>query len=150
MTKHETMVETYKHKQTVNTLMNEIIFELQQRAVNHDNSKLGSYEVDIFTKFTPRLASSTYGSEEYYEFLKEMKPALDHHYAQNQHHPEHFENGIKDMSLVDLIEMICDWMAATMRHDNGDIIKSIDINKNRFGYSEELAEIFKNTINRYL
>jgi len=150
MTKYETMVETYKHKYSVNVFINEIIFELQQRAISHDNSKLGDYEIDIFTEFTPKLSGCTYGSEEYKGFLKEMKPALDHHYSQNKHHPEHWENGIKDISLVDLIEMICDWMAATMRHDNGDIMKSIEINKDRFGYSDELAEIFRNTIRRSL
>jgi len=39
---------------------------------------------------TPKLAGSTYGSEEYKAFLGQMKPALDHHYAVNDHHPEHF------------------------------------------------------------
>ena len=31
----------------------------------------------------------TYGSDEYKACLTEMKPALDHHYAANRHHPEH-------------------------------------------------------------
>ena len=146
MTKHETMCETYKHKQTVFTLINEFIRTLLIAAAEHDNSKLEEYEVDIFTKYTPKLAGSTYGSDEYNLFLKEMKPALDHHYANNRHHPEHFKNGIKDMDLVDLVEMICDWKAATLRHNDGDIFKSIEINQKRFGYSDELKQIFINTV----
>ena len=75
-----------------------------------------------------------------------MKPALDHHYARNRHHPEHWPtNGIRDMSLVDLIEMFCDWKAATERHADGSLLKSIETNKKRFGYGDELEHIFLRT-----
>ena len=146
MTKYETMCETYKHKQVVNQLIGDMIKELIFRGVNHDNSKIGEFEVDIFTEYTPKLANSTFGSDEYKQFLKEMKPALDHHYSENKHHPEHFENGILGMDLIDLLEMICEWKAATLRHNNGDIMKSVEINQKRFGYSDELKQIFINTI----
>jgi len=146
MNKFETMCETYKHKQLVNKLIIEIIGKLQNRGITHDDSKLGDIEVDIFTKYTSKLATCKYGSEEYQQFLKEMKPALDHHYAKNRHHPEHFPNGIKDMDLVDLLEMICDWKTSTLRHNDGNILISIDKNQERFGYSQELAQIFKNTV----
>lgn len=147
--KFETMVETYKHKQNVSKLIHEVVNELLIRSEEHDNSKLESPEVDIFTEYTPKLAKSTYGSDEYKQFLKEMKLALDHHYANNRHHPERFANGINDMNLVDLIEMLCDWKAATMRHNDGDILKSVKINQKRFGYSDELKQIFINTIEDY-
>ena len=146
MTKYETMCETYKHKQVVNQLIGDMIKELIFRGVNHDNSKIGEFEVDIFTEYTPKLANSTFGSDEYKQFLKEMKPALDHHYSENKHHPEHFENGVLGMDLIDLLEMICDWKAATLRHNNGDIMKSVEINQERFGYSDELKQICINTI----
>ena len=146
MTKYETMCETYKHKQVVNQLIGDMIKELIFRGVNHDNSKIGEFEVDIFTEYTPKLENSTFGSDEYKQFLKEMKPALDHHYSENKHHPEHFENGVLGMDLIDLLEMICDWKAATLRHNNGDIMKSVEINQERFGYSDELKQIFINTI----
>jgi hypothetical protein len=42
--------------------------------------------------------------------------------------------------------MLCDWRAAALRHADGDIWKSIEINQKRFGYSDELKEIFKNTL----
>ena len=60
--------------------------------------------------------------------------------------PEHYKNGIRDMSLCDLIEMLCNWEAAIMRHADGDIMRSIEINQKRFGYSDELKQIFVNTI----
>ena len=149
MSKFKTMVQTYEHKQNVSKFISFILHDLIIRSIYHDNSKLESPEVDIFTEYTPKLANSTYGSDEYHQFLKEMKPALDNHYANNPHHPEHYDNGIKDMDLVDLIEMICDWKAATLRHNDGDIYKSIELNQKRFGYSDELKQIFKNTVDGY-
>ena len=149
MSKFETMFQTYEHKQNVSKFISFILHDLIIRSIYHDNSKLESPEVDIFTEYTPKLANSTYGSDEYHQFLKEMKPALDNHYANNPHHPEHYDNGIKDMDLVDLIEMICDWKAATLRHNDGDIYKSIELNQKRFGYSDELKQIFKNTVDEY-
>lgn len=126
--------------------MKKILIETVSRALDHDKTKLESPELEIFDEFTSKLKDSEYGSEEYNEFLKQMKPALDHHYKNNRHHPEHFENGIKDMNLVDLIEMISDWKAATLRHETGDILKSIEINQKRFGFGDELKSILINTV----
>ena len=53
------------------------------------------------------------------------------------------------MNLVDLIEMLCDWKAATMRHNDGDIMKSIEINQERFGYGDEIKQIMINTVKYY-
>lgn len=145
MTKFETMCETYKHKQQVQKIMNKVIKSLVDKSINHDNSKLEDYEVDIFTEYTPKLADCTYGSKEYKRFLNGMGGALEHHYANNTHHPEHFINGIKDMNLIELIEMICDWKAATMRHVDGDIFKSIELNQGRFGYDDSFKAILENT-----
>jgi len=49
------------------------------------------------------------------------------------------------MNLIDLMEMFFDWLSATKRHNDGDIKKSIEINKSRFGYDDLLANIFRNT-----
>lgn len=140
--------ETRKHQNSVNQKMTSIILKLIERASKHDNSKFSNKESELFIELTPKLKKSTYGSEEYKQFLQELKPALEHHYACNSHHPEHFSGGIKEMSLVDLIEMICDWYAATERHDDGNIFRSIEINQKRFGYSDELKSILINTIIR--
>jgi Family of unknown function (DUF5662) len=56
-----------------------------------------------------------------------MKPALGHHYAANRHYLEHFANGVNDVTLVDLVEMLADWKAATERSDTGDLRKSLEI-----------------------
>lgn len=60
----------------------------------------------------------------------------------NTHHPEHW-HGIKNMSPLDLIEMLCDWKAATRRHATGDLLKSIRINAERFGYDQDQEIAFR-------
>ncbi len=119
---------------------------LGRRAIRHDESKLASPELEIFAVYTEKLRDSKYGSEEYKGFLTEMKPALDNHYSKNRHHPEHHPNGIEDMTLIDLIEMLCDWKAASMRHTTGDILYSITINEERFDISPQLSRILRNTV----
>jgi hypothetical protein len=137
---------TLAHITQVQDIMWEVIHDLIRRASVHDQSKLASPEVELFDEMTPKLATSTYGSEEYKGFLQQLKPALDHHYAHNSHHPEHYADGVRGMSLLDLVEMLCDWKAATLRHKDGDIRKSIEMNQKRFGYSDELKQIFLNTL----
>jgi len=148
MTQEEQAVnyQTQKHILNVVALMNHMVGELLNRAGNHDQSKLENPELDYFVKHTHKLAASTYGSEEYNACLKELKPALDHHYAKNSHHPEHHKNGVNDMTLLDLVEMIADWKSASLRHNDGNIRKSIEINGARFEMSQQLIRIFENTV----
>lgn len=138
--------DTIRHIQKVRDNLHVIIDDLLDRARNHDHSKLESPEVEVFDEYTPKLKYLTYGSPEYKEALAGMGPALAHHYAACDHHPEHFENGIEDMSLIQIIEMLCDWKAAVERHADGDIQKSIDLNAERFGYGDEVRRLLHNTI----
>lgn len=137
--------KTMRHIEAVRNYLNFCIRELLNRAEQHDQSKLDSPEKELFDEYTKKLRHTTYGSEEYKAFLKELKPILDHHYAHNRHHPEHHKNGIQDMTLIDLVEMLCDWKSSSMRHNDGNILKSIEINQTRFGYSEDLKRILENT-----
>ena len=136
---------TYEHIAEVQRLVLAIATELIERARDHDRSKLSSPELELFDEYTEKLATTTYGSDEYRGYLEAMGPALGHHYRVNAHHPEHFENGIHDMTLVDLIEMLCDWAAATLRHEDGDLDRSITQNRERFGYGPELERVLRNT-----
>jgi hypothetical protein len=140
-----TNYDTFRHIERVRNLLNRCITDLLERGEKHDQTKLEAPEVELFTEYTPKLAACTYGSEEYQGFLKAIKPALDHHYANNRHHPEHHKNGVNDMNLLDIVEMLCDWKAASERHHDGNIRKSIEINANRFGLSPQLVKILENT-----
>lgn len=143
--RQDTLKHTYKVSELLNVLVGDLIF----RARNHDYSKLQSPEKAIFDEYTPKLSATTYGSDEYKQYLTEMQKGLEHHYQMNRHHPEHFPDGIKGMTLVDLCEMLSDWKAATLRHNDGDILRSIEINQKRFGYSDELKQILINTVKEY-
>lgn len=173
---YDSRPDTFEHIAQVRRFLYRAIDELSERAKIHDQSKLESPEKEIFDAVTPKLKGMTYGSDEYKASLAEMKPALDHHYANNRHHPEFHErlvcNGcfkywpadyagccdvcgygqfqresdIGAMNLVDLLEMLCDWKAATLRHADGDILRSIEINQKRFKYGDELKRILLNTL----
>lgn len=137
--------DTMRHIERVRNLLNLAIRNLLDRGERHDQSKLESPEVEIFTEHTPSLGPSTFGSAEYEQRKKDMKVALDHHYANNRHHPEHHKNGVDDMTLIDLVEMLVDWKAASERHNDGNIKKSIEHNGNHFKMSAQLIRIFENT-----
>ena len=148
--KYSSRKETIKHIRKVRKTIFKIIWQLFKRALFHDGSKLGKYEKAGFDIYTPKLKGLTYGSDEYKQCLQELGQYLRHHYDVNSHHPEHYTNGIKGMCLVDIVEMLCDWYAATKRHNDGNIFKSIELNKSRFNYSDDLADVFRNTVQHRL
>ena len=141
--------ETQKHIDHVRVFINKVIQSLSSRAHSHDRTKLESPEAEIFEIYTPKLSNTTYGSVEYKQYLKEMEAALTHHYRYNRHHPENHEDGIDGMTLVDLVEMLCDWKAATLRHNDGDILRSVEQNKERFDISPQLVKILQNTVKEF-
>jgi len=139
--------EVRKHQQLVSKNISNVIVQLISRAKYHDDTKFKEVERDLFVKNTEKLSKMVYGSEDYIATLEQMKPAIHHHHAFNRHHPEHYEHGIKEMNLIDVVEMFCDWLAAVERHETGDIYKSLQINRKRFNMSVDLYQILLNTAN---
>jgi len=139
---------TWMHIARVHELMGNVVQKLIGRATKHDRTKVELPEAEGFAVHTETLRGLTYGSEEYKQAIAALGPTLDHHYAKNPHHPEHWPEGVDDMDLIDMIEMVCDWKAATERHANGNIVKSIEHNANRFKMSPQLTRIISNTVNR--
>ena len=143
---YDSTQDTKDHIKRVSDLLLDASDILTYRASIHDNSKLKSPEKEGFDACIPKLKNLVYGSDEYKAALEGIKPTLDHHYKHNTHHPEHYTNGINDMSLFDILEMLLDWKAATERmKDGGDIWKSIEHNQGRFNISEQLVKILQNT-----
>lgn len=143
---YDSTADTLAHIKRVNWLLMQLVASLQWRALRHDQSKLEAPEKPLFDEYTPKLRALTYGSDEYKAALKDMGVALQHHYAHNSHHPEHYPDGVAGMSLLDLVEMLADWKAATERHADGDLTKSLTINRERFEISDQLARILENTV----
>jgi len=145
MSNYDSKADTLEHIRKVSQNLNNFSKDLLERANVHDESKLHSPEKELFDELTPKLAGLTYGSEEYTANLKELQVALDHHYANNSHHPQYHPNGVNDMTLMDVVEMFCDWKAAVERTKDGNFDKSLEINEKRFSISPQLIQIFKNT-----
>lgn len=146
---YDSEADTLNHTRRVSELLMSAAQELLERAKKHDTSKLTGTEKAYFDKYTPLLHDTTYGTPEYKKLLEDLGFALNMHYEANSHHPEHYENGVDGMDLFDIIEMFLDWKAASERHADGDIEKSIGINTKRFNLSPQLVNIFRNTL-KYL
>lgn len=144
---YDSRPDTYRHIAEVRGLVLGAAGSLIRRAHVHDQSKLVPPELDGFNEHTPALDQHSYDSPEYRAHLKAMKETtLDHHYKANSHHPEHWPNGIADMSLLEVIEMLCDWIAASRRHPDGDVMESIRKNAERFGYGPEMQRLLVNSV----
>jgi hypothetical protein len=140
--------DTAEHIDKVRDRLREVMSNLTVRAINHDISKSQEPEKSAYDDLM-RFKSShdmVYGLPDYAEGLKILGPALDHHYAANSHHPQHYANGIAGMSLLDLIEMLADWKAAGERYKDGSITQSLAHNRERFEMSDQLFAIFENTV----
>lgn len=120
--------------------------DIMDRAYRHDESKLHEPEKERFDYVGTHqhLSKHTYGSDEYKKSLEYLGPALDHHYQENDHHPQHFPNGISGMNLMQLVEMWLDWLAACKRNKNGNIYQSLEVNRDRFKISDQLYNVLLN------
>lgn len=145
MADYDSRPDTLEHIAHVRACIAEVVEDLAHRAEKHDRSKLEPPEVDTFDEYTPKLRASTYGSEEYARFLEGMGDGLAHHYAENDHHPEYGDGTVGWMNLMQVVEMLCDWKAATLRHADGDLRRSIEQNAERFKYGDEMTRLLMNT-----
>jgi hypothetical protein len=141
--------DTLRHSLRVAELMGELIKELLDRSVRHDLSKTREPERAVYDEFVPQLRAATYGSAEYQTLVDAMGEGLRHHYAHNRHHPEYFADGINGMTLVDLVEMLADWKAATERTSHGDLADSLTINRERFDIEPQLMDVLANTARHF-
>lgn len=151
---YDSRPETRDHIDRVRFFLIDAVDNLVERAAKHDQSKLLEPELAAFDIATPKLAELEYGSEEYKQSLRELGPALQHHYEHNDHHPEHYDRGVNEMSLMALIEMLCDWRAASertkQRTDDPELVKTFAAglahNFERYGIEPQLAAVLLATV----
>jgi hypothetical protein len=139
------LADLIDHKKRVGGYMRLIADELFRRACDHDYSKLGPEEYDLFADSFAVFQQSVYGSEEYRAQLQRIGPAIEHHYRTNDHHPEFFTGGVNDMNLIQVVEMVCDWIASSERK-TGSVSRSLAVNRDRFGIGGQLYGIIENTV----
>lgn len=133
------------HKQAVFEQMQMFANGLMIRAQIHDESKMTEPELSGFAEDYGLLKTLEFGSADWRLAMSKLKPIIEAHYNNNDHHPEHFDNGVNGMHLIQLIEMLADWYAASSTTKDGNIERSIRVGIERFGIGSQLADIIWNT-----
>ncbi len=147
MSDYDSTAETLAHIHAVRDRLEIFGAALLARGRTHDASKLGPEEKPTLDAVFPLLRGLSYGSPEWNALVARARPALAHHYRHNRHHPEHHADGVAGMDLFDVVEMLCDWMAAALRQP-ADGVK-LDHNVKLFGIEPQLARILANTLARW-
>ena len=133
--------DTEAHIAKVQARMDECVALLIARAVMHDASKRDDAERPGYDALFQALADGLSMAEARTHPL--IDAAIVHHLATNDHHPEYHARGIAGMSLLSLLEMACDWKAASERRG-----KTFELGAQleRFGIEPQLAAILGNTV----
>ena len=145
---YDSTADTLRHMAAVRSRLETAVVELLRRGRVHDASKFTPEEKPAFDEAIPAIRGLAYGSPAYNEVVARVRPALAVHYSRNSHHPEFYgERGIAGMDLFDLVEMLCDWMAAAQRNPSDGV--RLDYNVKAFGIDAQLASVLENTLARW-
>jgi hypothetical protein len=140
---------TRAHIHRVRTLLDEMCMQLLTRGKTHDASKFDPIEagpLQVMQDLIDKEGPASFGSDEYRRRTALLGPMLDHHYANNRHHPEHYPDGVAGMDMIDMIEMFVDWKAASERGQDSAVGLSYCIEK--YGIPPMLAAVLRNTADR--
>jgi Family of unknown function (DUF5662) len=141
---------TIAHIARIRELLAGFCEELARRGEVHDASKFDPIEKGPLDEMQALIESEghvPYGSDAFDRRSALLGPMLEHHYALNSHHPEHYgADGVGGMDLFDLVEMFADWKAASERGQESTINLSYSIE--RYEIAPQLASILRNTAAR--
>jgi hypothetical protein len=145
---YDSRADTLQHILEVRAFLDAFVTEMLRRGRVHDASKFDPLEKPAFDEAIPLLRGVSYGSPEYVSVVERLAPAFAHHYRRNSHHPEHYgEESVAGMDLFDVVEMVCDWMAAAKRNPRDGV--KLSYNVELFGIEAQLASILANTLERW-
>jgi hypothetical protein len=140
----KTLITMQRHTTLVRQALHKIADELNRRAEVHDLSKFSEDEFAGFVQINRVAREHKYGSPEYQASLNAVEPnPVKLHYSRNSHHPEYFGGGANDMDLIDLIEMVCDWYAASKTYGQTSFADSVEISLDRFPMDYSTANIVR-------
>lgn len=142
----ELLTDIIKHRAEVQENISMICRRLEARGMAHDLSKFGEIEFDAFLSTRERFKKANYGTPEYDECVKAIQPAIDHHYAYNLHHTKHWPNGINNMSLIDIVEMVADWRAAERRSPDRTLKDTMEDAFKKYKIEGQLKQAIINTM----
>ena len=119
--------------------------ELISRGRTHDNSALGSPEIEVYHRFFLEYQKYKIGDPRKDEVFTQMAEAIGHHFQYNDHHPEHFENGINDMDLIRLMQFTADIMSWS-EQEQIDIFEILPMIRDKCGMTDQVYNLICNTI----
>ena len=122
---------------------------LIKRAIVHDLDKFRWRILKYFVLNYWNLKQVSFNSDQYKRIMEELKPIILLHYKKSRHHPEHFSN-YNEMTEVDKLEMIADWISASKLQREGNIYSSIKINQERYHFSDEEKERLENIVKKLI
>lgn len=131
--------------------------ELIKRRQNHDKSKFLAPEREAYVYINWKHHMEKDLKKKYVysdEIQEKIDKAIHHHWKENSHHPEfyYFKDGnilednkekikhsLKEMSDLDLLEMLADWMAVSQEYktDCKEFVKNNIGDDKRWPFSEE-------------
>jgi len=140
------LCDTVLHIGEVAENLEEVASELKKRGLAHDRTKLQQLEFDGFVSTREKFKKANYGTPEYKECVELTRPAVNHHYENNRHHTGFHKNGLNDMTLIDIIEMIADWKAAARRSPDKTLKDTLDYAFKKYGFDAQMQTIVNNTL----
>jgi hypothetical protein len=142
-------IATLRHIARVRELLGQFAIEMIRRGDVHDASKFLPIEMGPLKRMQKLIdeeGPAPFGSDEYKRRTDLLGPMIEHHRANNSHHPEYYADGVDGMDLFDLVEMFFDWKAASER--GGEPSMNIGIAVAKYKVSPQLESIMRNTAAR--
>jgi len=109
------------------------------RGLKHDLSKFSKEEFEYVYILSTKGGGVKFGSKQYYSLVDSIMPAKLAHSSRNSHHPEYYDGKIERMTHLDIIEMQCDWAAASKR-SGGSLSNSMIINSKKYNISSLMQQ----------
>lgn len=135
----------YEHRALVHDKLATVSREINTRARRHDQSSLSGTELRIYKEHFDELQKYPIFDPRRDIVLSKMRVAIAYHHEANDHHPEHFTNGIDDMNLLQLMEFVADVMSQS--EQNGiDVYEILPLLKDQYDISNQLYQVILNTV----
>lgn len=119
------------------------LVELTERAIEHDQSKFSEEEREGYIWLTWMYQNRAVSQPNF--IRNRVEKSLQRHRQSNRHHPEAHSNP-NDMSLLDLVEMVCDWTAVAQQIGESSALAWARANIKRWPFSAASQEKVFNII----
>ncbi|EGC28246.1 hypothetical protein DICPUDRAFT_85639 [Dictyostelium purpureum] len=124
--------------------------ELKERGDLHDASKYEPPEIEPYIWLTWYHHCKHCNIDFKYPdgVEKLVKEGCDHHLHCNRHHPESHSDP-NEMSVLDIVEMVCDWSAISQELNQGSCINYVKQHISKWSFSNEKLNFIFKTITEF-